>query len=442
MNILESLASRKSVGPRSAWFVAKGALALSTKGAEVQSVDTGRAMATAIITSAKQDREDDIVDPAGIILADYEKNPVVMWDHGQAGEGGSVEAQMPVGLSEHDERLCVYLHDDYAAADCYFHQKTRLSAQVCAGVMDGWIRGASVSFKPVEGFKIPGTKAHHFKRVNLLEWSWAAVPVNADAVSRAMSLGKIAGSPIEPVLMKSFRPYVIPAKYFRSGWDVIAKSISRPAIVARDYKRGISHARMVAVAAQYKSLASLQRSSLLTGANRVCKSLGMNETTGPDGGMAVQPEVKAMDETTTSQEQMKAGMAYLKALKDVMDAGGPLQEHAEVLKMHEKMCDLHKAHCMKAYPELAKEFGYAEEKKAEEAEEKSADKPAEEVAKSDTDKEVEDREKAEPEPELDKAVDDEPADEIEEDEAEDDEDDELLVKSLSDRLYRMTGERI
>lgn len=237
--------------PWSAYRIGKGfvaartkdALALSSRGAQLTDVDETLAKASAIITTINQDREDDVVVPDGIDLTAYAQNPVVLWDHGKAE--GYPEAQMPLGMSEAEGHLCVYVHSDHVAADCYFHQKTKLSAQVCELVMKRWIRAASIGFKPGQATRIHGTNGHRFDTVEMLEWSWAPVGVNADAISRAMSLGRLAGEPMVPCLVKSFTPYVLPRRFYPAGLKGIGTALERAKSIAAVYKAGFDEGKVI-----------------------------------------------------------------------------------------------------------------------------------------------------------------------------------------------------
>lgn len=236
------LLARKSAGPHSAHWIAKDALGLSSKGANLidGSIDEGKAKASAIITSINQDREDDIVVPQGMDVSNYAANPVVLWDHAMCeatNAQGIPEGKIGLGMSENADGLCVYVHEDHIAADCYFHQKTNLSTQVCELVMKRLIRATSIGFKPRVALPIPGTKkGHKFLEAEMLEWSWAPVGVNADAITRAMSFGRIAGEPIADPLAKSLSPFVLPKKFFTSGWSGGASSarISKTVTAARE----------------------------------------------------------------------------------------------------------------------------------------------------------------------------------------------------------------
>lgn len=463
------LARRAEILPATK-FVAKGSLALSPRAAVVTSTDPGRARARTIIASTSQDREDDIVDPAGIILNDYARNPVVLWDHGKAGEGGNTDAQMSIGMSEdEDGKLLVYRSDDFCEAECIFHQGTRLSTQVCRGVMERWIRAASIGFKPIESRPLMGG-GKHYKRVILLEWSWAAVGVNADAISRALSIGRIAGEPIDPVLVKSFAPFRHVPKYHRA-WEPAAR---RAVDASLDYR---------AKAIRQRIEKATQR--FLTAAKSVRKSAtGLGMAAGPDGGFLgdTMPNTtkKKADPNPNQQAQLQQkaeqpqplppGAEFLKAFRamksaeaEMLKAAGAVQENPEVkafiAKAEEALASMDKEHksCLeKAYPGVSiddpeqkaeDEIDPPEEHNAEKKSEAEAGKPGGpidgevkseeeekpgEMKSGDADKE----EVKSDDPEEMKAAD------TGEEEEDEDEEEELLVKSLSDSVYRLTGERI
>lgn len=115
------------------------------------------------------------------------------------------------------------------------------------------------------------------------------------------------------------------------------------------------------------------------------------------------------DNPGAGKEDVLPGVAYIRALKELMDEHGPRQEHPELQKMHGKMYDLAAACATKAYPD--EDFGFEEpDDDTEEGEEEGKDVETE--------------------------------DEPDGDEEELDEEDEKNLAALNDTLYELTGKRV
>src|SRR5947209_4163650 len=101
----------------------------------------------------------------------------------------------------------------------------------------------------------------------------------------------------------------------------------------------------------------------MSDAGRNTKSLGMSESSGPDGGNLLKPETKAMvnegavnnmQQAPPGAEFMKAYKAMLEAHKDMLAAAKPMQENEQVKAFMAKAEELlskheeeHKAVCVK-----------------------------------------------------------------------------------------------
>ena len=107
-------------------------------------VDESRMIASAVISTINEDHDQDIVEPSGVILDEYAKNPVVLWEHGHRS------IDHPIGKSVIDGQLAVHVFDDRIEADCQFSQRSKTSEQIFALVAEGIIRAASVRIVPIE----------------------------------------------------------------------------------------------------------------------------------------------------------------------------------------------------------------------------------------------------------------------------------------------------
>ncbi len=122
------------------------------------------------ISTASEDREGDVLIPAGCVSANYLKNPVVLWAHDYYS--------LPIGKTRHIGAT----FDDRLEADVEF-APTDFAQEVKSLVDAGFLKGASVGFNPLEpGEPLPNGQGYRYKRWELLEWSIVSVGVNPDAL--------------------------------------------------------------------------------------------------------------------------------------------------------------------------------------------------------------------------------------------------------------------
>lgn len=116
-------------------------------------------------------------------LARFEKNPVVLWDHGMAGAGmfgGSpLDATLPIGFAS---KVRVEGSQLLATINFVDEKANPLAEKVFQGVKQGSIRGLSVGWVPSE---VTETEAGDLVLTGneLLEISVVAIPANAEAVA-------------------------------------------------------------------------------------------------------------------------------------------------------------------------------------------------------------------------------------------------------------------
>lgn len=144
---------------------------------------------TFTISTDAEDRMGDVLEPRGVDLKAYKKNPVVMWAHDYYG--------MPIGRS-----VRVEVSDSEIEADVEF-APTDFAQQVKALIDAGFIKGSSVGFIPYEWeFRKKKDGENEivvgflFKKWGLLEWSVVPVPSNpealvVDAKSKGIAVGAI-----------------------------------------------------------------------------------------------------------------------------------------------------------------------------------------------------------------------------------------------------------
>jgi len=163
-------------------------------------VDRAAMSAKATISTATIDRTNDLLVPKGCWTVNYEKNPMVLFDHGI----GTIA--MPMGLSQDREKnLTVEITDDEVNATCFFTQSILEPCQIFELVAEGTIKATSVRETPRKSrmVLIDGQQVCYVDEWELEEWSWCLLGVNPDAVAKTIDRNRLGGKPIVPSIMKS-----------------------------------------------------------------------------------------------------------------------------------------------------------------------------------------------------------------------------------------------
>ena len=153
--------------------------------AVVDDVATDQRTVTAIINTGCVDRYRTVIDPAGIDLEAYRKNPIVLWEHGK----DPVRGRMPIGrnlwLKRQGGKLVArtqFARDDYSTALFEMYR-------------DGLLRGWSVFAVPDARKMSPPTREEKrerpeladcemvFRACELCEYSAVAVPGNPETLT-------------------------------------------------------------------------------------------------------------------------------------------------------------------------------------------------------------------------------------------------------------------
>ena len=148
---------------------------------EVKAAEGESRRMTFTISTASVDRMGDTIAVEGWDLADFRKNPVVLWAHDQGAP--------PVGKATR-----VAVEKGKLVADVEFTPPgmSAFNDTVYAMLKGGFLNATSVGFLPTE-WKFaddPGRRAGiDFLKQQLLEFSVVPVPANAEALVQARSLG-------------------------------------------------------------------------------------------------------------------------------------------------------------------------------------------------------------------------------------------------------------
>lgn len=195
--------------------IIQGDLLIPTGDGVPDYVDTVAMSAVATINTPCEDREGDVILPSGVLLDQYEKNPVVLWEHGMNGFSKPIAKSVdPSGM------LSVSVSDEEIIAKSYFTNLEKESSQVFHLIAAGIVRATSVRAIPV---KSQARRTENGERGNLLEewylieWSWGALGVNPEAIAKTLSKGTIDGSRISEPLLKSLKKVAPESSNFFKG---------------------------------------------------------------------------------------------------------------------------------------------------------------------------------------------------------------------------------
>ena len=163
-------------------------------------------------SGVRRDSVGDLLEIGGIDTSRHVKNPVVLFDHGKT-------CAIPIALAETpDTKQYTVVKDEIAKiATCkaFFYQahKDIEHARFCEQVFDmvakRYIRAGSLGYVTTQGYPLAGDPAKgipqgmHLQKVLLLEASIVIMPANMDTTLKMLSLNRVCGKPMSPVLVKS-----------------------------------------------------------------------------------------------------------------------------------------------------------------------------------------------------------------------------------------------
>lgn len=156
---------------------------------EIKGIDEKEMTLTAYVSTDTVDRMGDILDPAGVDLGNYKKNPVVLWAHDYT--------KLPIGKAQWIKRDGNGILSKVKFASHEFAQ------EVFQLYKEGFLKAFSVGFIPKE-WEDKENKKGAMNRVytkwEMLEYSAVPVPANPDAVALALSKGLIKNADLKAML--------------------------------------------------------------------------------------------------------------------------------------------------------------------------------------------------------------------------------------------------
>jgi len=169
--------------------------------------ESGMAIHNVVISTSAADRVGDILIPTGLVVDNYQKNPVVLWDHGFSAEDGG---SLPIAMCEDKAgNLALAADESGVIASAYFHGQTPLSTQVFGLVAAKAIRAASVRPEPIETDLVVDEERDMIGVLmlqwGLAEWSFVAVGCNQDTLVKAIRERRFEGETLARPLLHTFK---------------------------------------------------------------------------------------------------------------------------------------------------------------------------------------------------------------------------------------------
>ena len=157
---------------------------------ELKGIDEKEGTLTAYVSTDTRDRMDEVLDPQGLDMTNYKKNPVVLWAHDYS--------LPPIGKALWVKRDGVGIISKVKFASTAFAQ------EIFQLYKEGFLKAFSVGFIPKEEEEGDGEKTPRrtFKKWEMLEYSAVPVPANPDALALAIKKGILK----TPSLIKSMTP--------------------------------------------------------------------------------------------------------------------------------------------------------------------------------------------------------------------------------------------
>lgn len=200
---------------------------------------------SAVITAETLDRDGEVLIPAGMNAKEFEKNPVLFWNH---------DYGKPIGRAMNLKRREYDITADFVFAQRPEDFTGEFFPEVAAALVgQGIVKGISIGYAPEEGGvrrasdidrKKYGARTQTiFSRWKLHEISLAPLPANQDALITAVRKGMLS-----PIAAKSFFGVEVPERKrvviaVQLPRAVSTKSAAQPIDVQEITRREIARAR-------------------------------------------------------------------------------------------------------------------------------------------------------------------------------------------------------
>jgi len=131
------------------------------------------------LTERRVDRDSEVIEPKGVRLKEYKKNPVVLWGHNRGEYKPAIGKIIPNTFE---------ITDEYVDADLVFDvANDPFAAMIDGKVRDGFLNAGSIGFRPITISReavLPEQQGATIKESELFEFSIVNVPANPGAIRK------------------------------------------------------------------------------------------------------------------------------------------------------------------------------------------------------------------------------------------------------------------
>ena len=131
------------------------------------------------LTERRVDRDSEVIEPKGVRLKEFKKNPVVLWGHNRGEYKPAIAKILPETFE---------ITEEYIDADLVFDiTNDPFAAMIDGKVRDGFLNTGSIGFRPITISReavLPDQQGATIKESELFEFSIVNVPANPGAVRK------------------------------------------------------------------------------------------------------------------------------------------------------------------------------------------------------------------------------------------------------------------
>ncbi len=164
---------------------------------EIKGVDVAERTLTAYVSTNARDRMDEVLDPEGVDLTKFKKNPIVLFAH----DYGSPPIAKALWIKKDGDGILSKMQ----------FATTERAEEIFSLYKDGFMKAFSVGFIPKEYTDGDGNKSPRrtYNKWELLEYSAVPVPANPEALALAISKGILKDEGLKK-MFEAKKTYILP----------------------------------------------------------------------------------------------------------------------------------------------------------------------------------------------------------------------------------------
>lgn len=282
------------------------------------------------ISTIDEDRYEDVIEPLGGQWDNYEKNPIIMLDHG-------LDHKLPIGKSmDEDGNLTIVVGKTQIDATGYFSKSSPEAYQAFGLVAEGILRGTSIHVTPLQAFRrsegtpAGGRPGFLVTEWEMIEWSLGAIPVNPNCLAKVfdtaeslLSTGRIGGD----ALLEPIRKLLSPLAPKRTKQQVRGHSPSEEPIMATALDLSLSFDPAAPLAEFKKTLAAALPAGAPAALRKAVEGMSEEGNIVPLTKDEGEPDA---DDRTEGERQTAAHLEALRGHAENLTHGVTKVEHPEV----------------------------------------------------------------------------------------------------------------